>query len=54
MDFNLVVDILIIRGLDVREICGSFFSNDSGIVTFKELFFSDDFKEVDWEFGKNS
>lgn len=51
MDSNLVADISITRGLDARETCGSSSSNDSGIVTPKELFFSDDSKEVDWELG---
>ena len=54
MDSNLVADISITQGLDARETCGSSSSNDSGIVTPKELFFSDDSKEVDWELGKNS
>lgn len=36
-----------------RETCGSSSSNDSGVVTPKELFFGDEAKEVDSGLGKS-
>jgi len=38
----------------VRETCGSSSSNDSGVVTPKELFFGDEAKEVDSGLGSHS
>ena len=61
MNTNLVADISIRRESETGQdsistkadlSCGSTSSNDSGIVTPKELFLSDDIKEVDSGLGK--